>query len=95
MRLPTGTHFRMVAARTDFKGVIAAQHTPPGQTLVSNTRECLGGDLQGQLALQVFPSVSASFMLLPWQQNEAWFCLWEPRWSKWPISLKETLSSLS
>lgn len=55
MRLPTGTHSRMVAARTDFERVIAAQHTPLGQTLVSNTREGLGGDLQGQLALQVFP----------------------------------------
>lgn len=96
LRLPTGMHSRTVAARTAFKCVIAAENTPPSQTLVSNTREGLGGDLQGQLAsTALFPFVSATFMLLPWQQNEAWFCLWELHWSKWPISLKETLSSLS
>lgn len=96
MRLLTGMHSKTVAARPGFESVITAQNTPPSQTLVSNTREGLGGDLQGQLAFTaLFPSVPATFMLLPWQQNEAWFCLWELHWSKWPISLKETLSFLS
>lgn len=72
---------------------MSSQKIQPSLTWVSNGRGL--GDSQWHPACQwrsLFPFVSATCVLLPWQKNEAWVCLWGPHWSNCPISLKKIQS---